>query len=50
MSTLYGNDLAVAYARAHSQHYYPAGFDTRFSDVDPDRRHALVWGKYSGSS
>lgn len=25
MSTLYGNDLAVAYARTHSQHDYPAG-------------------------
>lgn len=25
MSTLYGNDLAVAHARAHSQHDYPAG-------------------------
>jgi hypothetical protein len=25
MSTLYGNDLAVVFARAHSQHDYPAG-------------------------
>jgi hypothetical protein len=25
MSTLYGNDLAVDYARTHSQHDYPAG-------------------------
>jgi hypothetical protein len=25
MSTLYGNDLAVRYARANSQHKYPAG-------------------------
>ncbi|HZV85997.1 MAG TPA: cytochrome P460 family protein [Candidatus Binatus sp.] len=25
MSTLYGNDLAIAYARTHSQHDYPAG-------------------------
>jgi len=25
MSTLYGNDLAVGYARANSQHDYPAG-------------------------
>jgi hypothetical protein len=25
MSTLYGNDLAVGYARTHSQHDYPAG-------------------------
>src|SRR6202522_1189474 len=25
MSTLYGNDIAVGYARANSQHNYPAG-------------------------
>ena len=25
MSTLYGNDLAVSYARANSQHSYPSG-------------------------
>ena len=25
MSTLYGNDLAVQYARTHSQHSYPTG-------------------------
>jgi hypothetical protein len=25
MSTLYGNDLAVGYARTHAQHDYPAG-------------------------
>ena len=25
MSTLYGNDLAVEYARTHSQHDFPAG-------------------------
>jgi hypothetical protein len=25
MSTLYGNDLAVGYARTHSQHDYPLG-------------------------
>jgi hypothetical protein len=25
MSALYGNDLAVGYARTHSQHDYPAG-------------------------
>jgi hypothetical protein len=25
MSTLYGNDIAVDYARTHSQHDYPAG-------------------------
>jgi hypothetical protein len=25
MSTLYGNDVAVGYARTHSQHDYPAG-------------------------
>jgi len=25
MSTLYGNDVAVSYARANSQHNYPAG-------------------------
>ena len=25
MSTLYGNDMAVDYARTHSQHDYPAG-------------------------
>jgi hypothetical protein len=25
MSTLYGNDVAIAYARTHAQHDYPAG-------------------------
>ena len=25
MATLYGNDLAVQYARTHAQHNYPAG-------------------------
>src|SRR6187549_1011852 len=25
MSTLYGNDVAVAYARSHADHDYPAG-------------------------
>ena len=25
MSTLYGNDVAILYARAHAQHDYPAG-------------------------
>jgi len=41
MSTLYGNDLAVSYARTHARHEYPAG--TRLSLVTWTQQEDPRW-------
>ncbi len=49
MSTLYGNDAAIAYARSHSDHNYPAGailgFVTWMQTDDPRYFGAKIPGK-----
>ncbi len=48
MSTLYGNDAAIQYARTSSQKPYPAGAVLRAGDVAAAGGQTLVWRAHPG--